>query len=105
MIYDNDKPYEKYPQGVRICRKVDTKVALMVEGYAMACEDLMEILTGSSPSNRESYDPMEIDCKRLEAWSSTFKLKGDGSLSLYDDVGDLMSHILNQTVDWVNNNR
>ena len=98
---DYEKPYDYNSHEIKLLKGVDPKVALMIEGYALACADIMYKLTGESPCAK-TYDPMRIE--GVIAYSYAFNLKDGGrhhDLRDYKDVGEILGYILQETVDWI----
>jgi hypothetical protein len=95
------KPYEYSPNEIRDLENVDVRTALMIEGYALACADIMWKLTGDSPCGK-SYDPMVIS--ELTAYSYAFNMKDRGrvhDLRLYKNVGEILEYIMKETLEWI----
>lgn len=96
-----EKPYNFSPTDIKLNKEVDPATALMIEGYAMACADLMRMFTGDSPSSKW-YDPMLI--RDGEAHSYAFEMRDGGrhhDLSLFDNVGDIMECLAQETKSWI----
>ena len=95
------KPYKYSPSEIRNLKDINTATALMIEGYALACTDLMWKLTGDSPCSK-TYDPMVI--QGMTAHSYTFDMKDNGrhhDLTLYESVGEILEGILKETLEWL----
>ena len=98
------KPYEYNPSEVRSLKDIDTATALMIEGYALACTDLIWKLTGDSPCSK-TYDPMVIN--GMKAHSYAFNMKDHGrhhDLTLYENVGEILEDLLKETTEWLEDN-
>ena len=98
------KPYEYNPSEVRSLKDIDTATALIIEGYALACTDLIRKLTGDSPCSK-TYDPMVID--GMKAHSYAFNMKDYGrhhDLTLYENVGEILEDLLKETTEWLEDN-
>ena len=95
------KPYEYSPYEVYEKRDIDVATALMIEGYALACADVIRMLSGDSPCSK-SYDPMSIN--GMVASSYAFELKDSGrkhDLTLFKNVGEIMECLLKETKDLI----
>ena len=97
------KPYIYSPVEIRDLKDIDTVTALMIEGYALACTDIMYAMTKDSPCAK-SYDPMRIE--GMIAHSYAFNLKDGGrhhDLTEYESVGEILKDLVKETLEWVEN--
>jgi hypothetical protein len=93
--------YKDLPASSVMCRD-DAKG--FVEGYAMALADIMLRLTGDSPCDK-SYDPMQVGREGGKFHSYAFDMKDGGRhhpISDYKDIGEVCEVLLNESVEWVN---
>lgn len=97
-----NKPYEYSVREVRDDTKLNEQTALVLEGYALALDNIMGQLTGDSPSNK-GYDPLYVE-NETTAWSYAFSMKDGGrehDLTDYEDVGEIMALLLSETIEWI----
>lgn len=96
-----EKPYHHNVSEVRTLEDIDTATALVIEGYALACADMINAATGESPCCK-SYDPMIINGR--EAYSYAFELRDGGrrhDLNLFKNVGEIMDCLLEETASQI----
>ena len=91
----------KYPDEVRDKRELDFESRCFLEGYALACADIMWKLTNNTPCGK-SYDPLMIEGNILHSYAFEFKDGGrHHDATLYNCVGEIMEDMLKETIDWV----
>lgn len=97
----NKKPYIFSPYEINMKKDVDFGTAMFIEGYAMACADLMYKMAGDSPCSK-SYDPMTIEGGAMHSYA--FDMKDGGrhhQISDYKDVGEILHTLLDEALDWI----
>ena len=90
-----------YPYEVRDKLELDFEARCFLEGYALACADIMRKLTSDTPCSK-SYDPLTVEGNTLHSYAFDFKDGGrHHDATLYSNVGEIMEDMLKETVDWV----
>lgn len=90
-----------FPYEIRLKEDIDFEARMVLEGYALACDDIMRRLSGDSPSGK-SYDPLTIDGNTMHSYAFEFKDGGrHHDATLYDTVGDIMADMLKETIKWI----
>jgi hypothetical protein len=81
----------------------DPALARWVEGYAAACADLMQALTGDNPCSK-LYDPLSVDPEGGKMHSYAFDMSDGGRhhpISDYEDISDICYALSAETVGWI----
>ena len=95
------RPYLYSPSEVRDLKDIDTATALIIEGYALACTDIMYAMTKDSPCAK-SYDPMRIEGMTAHSYASDLKDGGrHHDLTEYESVGEILKDLVKETLEWV----
>jgi hypothetical protein len=102
-MMDFKKPYKSSVVEVKGETKITEEVALVLEGYALGLQEAMIVLTGDNRMAKH-YDPLVIENPSV-AKSYAFDLLDGGrthNLKLYDDVDHITRVMLQEFVDWMN---